>query len=103
MVSTQPGERRRQPGPVPLQVTHATIDQQFRPNDEARFVGGEEDRRLGNLDRQAHAADRNQFADIILHPLEFIRRQSEFIQGRRCGRTGAEAISSDPSPNEFPG
>ena len=47
----------------------AAVDDERLPVDIARLVGGEEQRRIGDLDRRAAALQRVQMADLVLLPL----------------------------------
>ncbi len=100
-----------------LEIANAAIDLQLRPNDEARFVGGQEHGGFGELDWRSHAPDGNELADVVLHLLQRLGRQAQLVERRssrissttrpmRTGRSGCctsystasiAALSGSPS------
>src|ERR1700712_3842473 len=74
----------------------AAIGKEFDAVDEARFVGGQEERRAGDLVSMTDAAERNQGRHIVEQPLLLGRLGTCETDKSRCfRRTGAERVDAD--------
>src|SRR3546814_1497911 len=72
----------------------SAVDLHADPGDEAGFVGGKIQRRVGNVLWRAEAADRNRADELRLHFLGFLAAH-EFLQHRRQARQRIEGVDAD--------
>ena len=85
-----------------LQIGDAAIDQQFRANDEAGFIGGEEHRCLGEFDWRTQTPDRYELPNFLAQCRLCFISQPQLTERGCLGRAGTEAVHPDATILELP-
>src|SRR5882724_6506187 len=78
-----------------LYLRHSAVDGEFDASDEATVVGGEEESGLGDLDRLAHAAERDLLDHLRLESRDLIGGEAAFAQDGRIDGSGRDDVDAD--------